>query len=226
MRGSSCHYARARVATSTTPRNIRPKRYFLHMGIEVVAVRFGGLNDAVNAYAAVRDRPGVEPTWLRELGFVEHHHNGHLELRGTFAGHYVDFDEGDHVSETGAGRGAVVGALLGAMLGPPGITAGFALGGTIGSQTATPTEQESEPRALVEQLRGAVPKNGSAIVMIAETDDVDALLLALGDGATGDVMRQLLSAEQLRMLQTSLDSTPAASSGPTEAGGAAAPGTA
>jgi hypothetical protein len=100
------------------------------------------------------------------VGIVEHHHDGHLVLRGTFAGHYVDLDEALHVSQRGAAEGSAIGAL-GALLGPPGFAVGVVTGLVIGSQLGKPSEVDPEPEPLSNQLRAAVPRSGSAVVLIA-----------------------------------------------------------
>jgi uncharacterized membrane protein len=95
----------------------------------------------------------------------------------------------------------------------------MAAGAIIGSQVGTPTETESdpEPQLLVDQLRTAVPRSGSAIVLIAGARDVDEMLTAIG-GSGGEVVRQTLTADQAAALQASLSATPAASFGPSEEG--------
>jgi uncharacterized membrane protein len=187
------------------------------MDLDVAVVRFDGQNGAVSAFAAMRDRSHPEARWIHEIGFVERHHNGHILLRGTFAGHYVDFDESDHVSESGAGKGAVIGGLLGAVLGPAGIASGIAIGGTIGSETGRRSDVEIEPELLLDRLRAAVPRASSAIVLFASADDVDAMLAALPDDHA-ETARETLTSAQTSALQESLASTPPASPGPSEAG--------
>jgi uncharacterized membrane protein len=138
-------------------------------------------------------------------------------LRGTFAGHYVDVDEALHVSEQGTAAGFAAGAVVGALLGPVGLAAGMVAGAMIGSQVGEPSETDSEPRLLVDQLRAAVPRSGSAIVLIAAACDVDEMLTAIGDSG-GEVIRETLTADQAAALQASLSATPAASLGPSEEG--------
>jgi uncharacterized membrane protein len=144
------------------------------------------------------------------VGFVEHHRSGRLLLRGTFAGHYLDVDESDRVSEKGAGEGAAAGGLVGALLGPPGFAVGLTLGALLGSQAGTPSEVEAEPDALAERLRAAVPRSSSAIVLIADPPDVDEMVAALDAGAQG-IARQTLTAEQQAALEASLSGAPPAS---------------
>lgn len=83
------------------------------MNLEIALVSFPKINDAAKAYAAARERSGAEASWPKEVGFVEHHESGKVVLRGNFAGHYVDVDEGLHVSQVGAAEGFVIGAILG-----------------------------------------------------------------------------------------------------------------
>jgi uncharacterized membrane protein len=179
--------------------------------LDVAVAQFDGDGTAVRRYAVAREGPGGEPPWTRKVGFVEHHHNGHLVLRGTFAGHYLDVDESDHVSEKGAGAGAVAGGLVGALLGPAGIAVGLTLGALVGSQAGNDSEVEAEPEALAEQLRAAVPRSSSAIVLIADPPDVDEMVAALDAGAQG-INRQTLTLEQQAALEASLSAAPPASS--------------
>jgi Protein of unknown function (DUF1269) len=185
------------------------------VALDFALVLFDGERTATERFAEARDRSATGAPWTREVGFVEHHHNGHMRLLGTFAGHYVDVDEGDHVSQKGAGEGAVAGGLVGTMLGPAGIALGLLLGGVIGSQVGAPTETESdpEPQSLVARLRDAVPRSCSAIVHIAEAGDVDEMLAAVGEPVRG-TDRQTLSAEQAAALEESLSAAPPASPGP------------
>jgi uncharacterized membrane protein len=185
------------------------------VSLDLAVVRFGGEGTAVERYAAARDRStspyarDPAPRWTRDVGFVERHHNGRLLLRGTFAGHYVDVDESDDVSQQGAGEGAASGGLVGVLLGPPGIAVGLLVGAVAGAHFGGSKELEQEPQALAAGLREAVPRSSSAIVMIAAPDEVDELLAALGDGAS-DVVRRTLTDEVSAALEASLSSAPSA----------------
>jgi uncharacterized membrane protein len=178
--------------------------------------RFEGENTASKRFAEARDRSGAGARWAREIGLVEHHHNGRLLLRGTFAGHYLDVDETDHVSQKGAGEGAVAGGLVGVLAGPPGIAVGLVLGGIVGAQAGAPSssESEGEPEVLASRLREVMPRNHSAIVLIAPARDVDEMMSAVGDSAEHQ-FRQTLSAEQATALEASLASAPRVSQEPT-----------
>jgi uncharacterized membrane protein len=187
------------------------------MSLDFALLSFHGVNAATEAFVAARERSSGDASWARQVGFVEHHADGHLVLRGTFAGHYVDVDEALHVSDRGAGEGWAVGALIGALLGPPGFAAGMVTGATLGSQFGEPSEVDPEPQLLVDQLRSAVPRSGSGIVVIADAQTVDELLAAVDD--SGDqVTRKSLGPDELAALQASLSSEPAASPGPSTRG--------
>jgi uncharacterized membrane protein len=180
------------------------------MSLEFALARFDGQGDAVQSYAAAKDRPGPDQAWTRKVGFVERHHNGRLLVRGTFAGHYVDVDENDRISQSGAGPGAIAGGLVGVLIGPPGIALGLLIGGGIGAHVGTPTDAEPEPEKLAEQLRNALPTSSSAIVLVADTADVDEMVAALGDGVA-ELTRRELTAEQQGALEASLATAPPAS---------------
>jgi len=183
------------------------------VNLDFALARFDGEGSAVERFAAARDRSDAGAPWAREVGFVEHHHGGRLLLRGTFAGHYVDVDESDHVSQGGAAKGTVAGGLIGALLGPPGIALGIMIGGVAGAQVGKHSDTEAEPRMLAEQLREIVPRSSSAIVLIAAAEDVDEMLAAIGEDAR-DITRRTLTAEEAASLEASLEQTPPASAPP------------
>jgi uncharacterized membrane protein len=184
------------------------------MDRDFALLSFDGISSAAEAFAAARDRSGGDAPWISKVGFVEHHEDGHLVLRGTFAGHYVDSDEALHVSGRGTTEGVTAGAVIGTLLaGPPGLAVGTVLGGTIGSQLGKPSETDAEPEPLAERLRAAVPRSGSAIVSIADTADVDQMVAAIG-ATSGEVTRRVLTPEEAAAVHASLSASPAASPGP------------
>jgi uncharacterized membrane protein len=183
---------------------------------------FRGVNSAEEAFTAARDRLGAGARWASEVGFVEHHKNGHLVLRGTFAGHYVDVDEALHTSGRGTEEGVATGAVIGTLLGGPlGLAVGSVLGGTIGSQVGHASESDAEPGALAERLRSAVPRSGSAVVLIADAQDVDEMIAAIGE-TSGHVTRKALTPEEAASVQASLSASPLASPRPSLEGEEAA----
>jgi uncharacterized membrane protein len=180
--------------------------------LDLAVVQFAGEGTAVSRYVTAKDRT-AGAAWVHEIGFVERHHNGRLLLRGMFAGHYLDVDESDHVSQRGAAEGAVAGGLIGVLGGPPGIAVGLAVGGLLGSQASEADEVENEPRALADQLRAAVPRSSSAVVLIAPPPEVDEMEDSLSPGAQA-IFRRSLTADEQTALNASLDAaTPKAPEG-------------
>jgi uncharacterized membrane protein len=84
------------------------------------------------------------------------------------------------------------------------------LGGIIGSQIGSPSDTDAEPQPLVGQLRAAVPRSCSAIVLIAPKRDVDEMMAAVSEGAR-DTIRTALTAEQATALEASLSTAPPSS---------------
>ena len=188
------------------------------MGLDFALLSFVGVNAAAEAFAAARSRSNPPGRWASEVGFVEHHENGHLVLRGTFAGHYVDADEALHTSGRGTEEGVGIGAVIGTLLaGPLGLAVGTVTGGIIGSQVGKASEIDPEPEPLAERLRAAVAPPGSAIVLIADRNDVDEMIATIGQ-TSGQVMRRTLTPEEAAALQSSLAASPAASAGPSRRG--------
>lgn len=170
---------------------------------EFALVAFHGVNTAAEAFAAARDQAEPAERWPAQVGLVERHKDGHLVLRGEFAGHYLDVDEAMHLSEPGAERGWAIGGLIGLLLTPAGFAAGNVLGAMVGSQVGYPTETDADPKLLTERLRETVPAPGSAVILVADTQTVDALAMALGTGQR-HVTRRTLSEKELAELNTAL----------------------
>jgi hypothetical protein len=74
---------------------------------------------------------------------------------------------------------------------------------------------------LEQQLQSRLARAGSAIALIAQTADVDDMLVAIGE-TDGTILRQPLSASDLGSLEADLRPTPEASRGPSFAGQRAA----
>ena len=189
--------------------------------MELAVVCFNGRAAAEQAFGAMHGRVG-DAAWTHEVALLEHHHNDRIALYGTVAGQYVSADEQDHVSQKGAMIGGIVGGLLGIPLGPPAFAAGVVTGGVLGDEQGRPDEIDPEPGPLVDDLRAAVPKGSSAIVLIAEPADVNDMLAALGE-ADGDIVRRPLSDTELATIEKALSDAPAASPGPRLEGDAPPP---
>lgn len=166
-------------------------------------VRLDGADAAASRFAAACDRCGGVP-WLREVGVVERHRDGHLVLRGSFAGRYVDVDESDHVSEPGLEHGVMIGGILGVLVGAPGIAVGLVLGGAVGSQVGAPTEVEPEPQPLADRLRETLAPGTSALVMVSGPQEVAEMLESIGSGVA-EVTQRTLAADAQAALVAEID---------------------
>jgi len=175
-------------------------------------IAFGHIEGAEHAFASAEERtPGA--SWLQKAAFVEVHRKGRIVVRGTIAGHYVDIDdEGDLIGGDTA-RGAAIGALAGLALGPPGWAVGLVGGGLAGG-----LEQANHiPRLKgpgFDEIRKDVPENSSAVVVVADSADVDAMVAAFAD-TSGRLTRHHLSAEAYADLESAVATfPPAAAPGP------------
>jgi uncharacterized membrane protein len=188
------------------------------MSLDLALIGFKGESTAASVFGTLRERAGSAAPWTSEVAIVEHLGNDRMSVRGTFASRYVDVEETDHISEPGAAEGALTGVVLGAVFGPPGWAAGFVLGGIIGAEAGTPTERESEPELLINELRRAVPSGHSALALLAEPAHVDAMLSALVESDHAVVVRRSLTVDQASALASSIAGDPPASPGPTAKG--------
>src|ERR1700759_5702818 len=118
------------------------------MSLDLALVSFKGEDTAASVFGTLRDRVGTAAPWTREVAIVEHFGHDRISVRGTFAGHYVDVDEKDQVSQRGAPEGAVTGAVGGGGFGPEGIGGGLVPEGIIGADAGKPPEVESELEPL------------------------------------------------------------------------------
>ena len=183
------------------------------MGLELAIVRYPGQTSAESAFGTLRERAGERASWPHEVALVEHHRRDRLVIHGTIAGHFVDVNEMDHLSQPGAAKGAAAGILIGTLLGgPAGLAPGVVLGAAVGGSAGHPDEVEPEPERLAADLRAAVPVGHSAIVLLAPADHVDAMLALIGEGA--DVTRRELSDEEMREVEREVASSPLARGGP------------
>ena len=175
--------------------------------MDAAVIAFHHIEGAEHEYASALKR-GPGAPWLRQVAFIEAHHRGRIVVRGTIAGHYVDIDdEGDLIGRDTA-VGAIIGVLVGLALGPPGWATGLVAGGAIGGLHQAhhiPTLQGP----AFDEIRKDVPENSSAVVLVAEPDDVDAMVAAFAQTA-GRLTRYQLSPEAYAELQAAVASSPPA----------------
>jgi uncharacterized membrane protein len=181
--------------------------------MDLVIVTFDRPETAERAVGDARD---AEPdaAWLQEFALVERRHNGRIVLRGTFAGRYVDVDEGSDAMGPDTAIGALTGAVVGAVFGWFGFAAGLVAGGSIGGLMQA-EHVAAKHDALFDEIRAQVPAHGSAVILLAAPEHVDSLLRALlTDG--GHAYRRSLSQDELATLEAAVSSAPAAKPAPRE----------
>jgi uncharacterized membrane protein len=175
--------------------------------VDAAIIAFDHIEGADREYASARDRTPAA-SWLEKTAFIEVHRHDRIVVRGTILGHWVDIeDEGDFIGRDTA-VGAVVGGLIGLALGPAGMAAGGMLGGIFGGVEETDHIPTLQGPAF-DEIRKDVPKNSSALVVVGEPEDVDAMIRAFPDDAE-HVRRYRLSPQALAELEAALAEWPAA----------------
>jgi hypothetical protein len=171
------------------------------MSLDLALVRFPGETKAANLLGVIRAHEASHGAWTNEVGLVEHHRDGRISVRVTFAGRDVDVDDADHRSGLAVQAGELTGALVAAIFGRREFAFGSVLDTFPEPEPSRPAEVEPAVESLVDALRSSVPKGVSALVLLAAPARVDALLSALG-GVAGVVFRRTLTAEQAMVLTT------------------------
>ena len=164
----------------------------------------GGAEQAYSRAPAVVD--GV--AWASEVAFVEHHRHDRIVVRGTFAGHYVDADDDEQFIGAKTVEGAIAGGAAGLLIGPAGLAAGM-VGGALAGSVA---EEHSGPQlrsALFDLVRSEVQEGCSAVILMADSRDVDAMAKALGE-LGGRLARHPLSPDTEQRLRDAVAGSPAA----------------
>src|SRR5262249_19518820 len=161
---------------------------------DLAVMVYPGIDDAdhVFADAVVEAR---EAPWVGEVAVVQHHRHDEISIRGNVEGHWVDAeDESDFMSKANL-EGALTGGGGAIAFGPLGSAAGLTAGGVIGGEAGA-HESPHVHNVLFEELRADVPEKSSAIVLLAASEHVDAMVAALGDKRGGQLTRRTLSDEQ------------------------------
>lgn len=160
------------------------------MSIEMAVVTFEGTHTAERELSDLR--ASRDDAWLTEVAVLEHHRGGRFSMKATTP----DYGEKGHVG-AGATMGGLTGLALGAIAGPLGLvfwgTMGAMSGGALGD---TGSRGAFDP--LVEQVKDALPRNSSALILAAEPSTAEEFIAAAG--ADRQVSRQQLTDEQVEHL--------------------------
>ena len=175
--------------------------------MDAAVIAFPHVEGAEHEYASARARASRAP-WLPKVAFVEVHHRGRIVVRGTVAGHYVDTDDDGDLMGRDTAVGAIIGVIVGLALGPPGWAAGLVAGGALGGlHNANHVPARRGP--VFDEIRDDVPANSSAVLVVAEPDEVDRMVSAFAE-TRGRLRRYHLSPDAYSELETAVASSPAA----------------
>lgn len=162
------------------------------MSVEMAAVVFDGTHAAEKELSRLRTLR--DDAWLEEVSVLEHHTGGRFSVKATSP----DYGDADHF-HAGLAIGAGTGLLLGMIAGPLGIFLwsgiGAMAGGAIGAQ---PQPGAFDP--LVDQVKEALPRGSSALILVAEDGTAEQLVTAVGEEAR-ETLRQPLTEEQVEELR-------------------------
>lgn len=142
--------------------------------MQICILGFNGSHTAGDAYAEVLELEGHDNRWLLDVGTIARPRLGRLRVGVTFPdGETTTLREGD-VAKAGADLGRLTGYYVSALAGPFGSSMfaaaeGASPGGSLGS--------EAERRLFhAGDLEKALPRDSSALVLVAEDDACDALV--------------------------------------------------
>lgn len=162
------------------------------MSVEMVAVVFDGTHTAEKELSQLR--VARDDAWLEEVSVLEHHASGRFSIKATSP----DYGDEDHF-RAGLAIGGATGLLLGLIAGPIGVL----FMGAVGAMTGRALGAQKHHGAfdpLVAQVKDAVRRGSSALILVAEHDTAEQLVSTLGDGARR-ILRHPLTTEQLEELR-------------------------
>lgn len=158
--------------------------------LEMVAVRYDGAHAAERALSDMRS--ARDDAWLSEVSLLEHDRDGRYSVKA----------KNPKVGEGKAGAGAAIGGLTGLFIGAIGGPFGLLFWGAIGALTGggIGASAESAFKPTVDALKEALPPDASMLVLVGETDTLDAFVAATGAGES-EIVRNPLTSEQAAELE-------------------------
>ena len=175
--------------------------------MDAAVMAFDHIEGAEHAFASAEERtPGA--SWIQNAAFVEMHRKGRIVVRGTIAGHYVDIDDEGDLIGVDTARGAIIGVVAGLAFGPPGWAVGLVAGGLAGGIEEANHIPTLKGRGF-DEIRKDVPENSSAVVVVADSADVDAMVAAFAE-KPGRLTRHHLSPEAYADLESAVATFPPA----------------
>lgn len=142
--------------------------------MQICILGFEGSHAADDAYVEVLELEGQDNRWLLEVGVIARPRVGRLRVGVTFPdGETATLHEGD-LAKAGADLGRLTGYYVSALAGPFGSSM-FAV--AEGASARRSLGSEADRRLFhMGDLETALPRDSSALVLVAEDDACDALV--------------------------------------------------
>lgn len=136
--------------------------------MQICILGFTGSHAAEDAYAEVLELEGEDHRWLLEVGTIARPRVGRMRVGVTFPdGESATLHEGE-IADAAAGLGRLTGYYVSALTGP------F---GSIFAATDVEPGRETDRRLFhLDDVEKALPRDSSALVLVAEADACDALV--------------------------------------------------
>ncbi len=141
--------------------------------MQICILGFKGSHAADDAYAAVLELEGEDNRWLLEVGTMARPLVGRVRVGVTFPdGETTTLHEGD-LTKAAEDLGRLTGYYVSALAGPFGSMFAAAEGASVGRALGS----EADRRLFhMGDMEKALPRDSSALVLVAEEDTCDALV--------------------------------------------------
>lgn len=148
---------------------------------DLIVLTFDETHGAQGAMAAVRDLTELDKAWVDDIAVVERHRSGRISTHTT------------HGSVTaGAYFGGLTGMLIGLLFPPFGFLAMLAVGAGAGALTQRLIKETGLDKDMLQEIKDALEKGTSALLMIGAEGDVDEMAHAFDAyGPTSTIRRPL-----------------------------------
>lgn len=161
---------------------------------DLIVLTFGETHGAQHAMAAIRDLTQLDRAWVDDIAVVERHRSGRISTHTT------------HGSVTaGAYFGGLTGMLIGLLFPPFGFLALFAVGAGAGALTQRLIKETGLDKHMLDEIKGALDKGTSALIMIGAQGDVDDMAHAFDDYRPTSTIRRALPDETVDGLREAID---------------------
>ena len=141
--------------------------------MQICILGFKGSHSADDAYAEVLELEGEANRWLLEVGVIARPRVGRVRVGVTFPdGEGTTFHEGD-LAKAAPELGGLTGYYVSALAGPFGAMFALDEGKVTGRSFGSDAEQQL---FHLDDVKQALPRDSSAVVLIANDDTCDALV--------------------------------------------------